>query len=163
MGDVELKLSGPDSSGQRLVLTHWQSQQCWSTWMEMTYKVFRFDWDNGVAQPVLAEDRSFWFDDKDPFFVVSPTQVANEFWDSSVSGDVHHRTKIERYLPDRASIRLLAAAGFRRGVAYAAVERNGIAIGNSLGGRLRGGDAVLARATGLARRYRYRPRWRQGT
>ncbi len=75
MGDVRLELSEPDSSGRRLVLTQWHSQQCISSWMVMTYKVFRLDWDNGVAQPVLAEERSFWFDDKGPLFVLSPTEV----------------------------------------------------------------------------------------
>jgi hypothetical protein len=98
MGDVELKLSEPDSSGQRLVLTHWQSQQCSSSWMEMTYKVFRLDWDNGVAQPVLTENRSFWLDARGPLFVLSPTEMTVEFSDSSVDGAVHHRTRIERNL-----------------------------------------------------------------
>ena len=55
MGDTQLELSEPDSSGQRLVLTRWQSQQCTSSFMVMAYKVFRLDWDNGVARPVLDE------------------------------------------------------------------------------------------------------------
>ena len=97
MGDVGLKLSDPDTSGKRLLLTHWQSQQCTSSWMNLTYKVFRLDWDNGVAQRVLADDAGFWLDDRSPLFVLSPTGLTLEFEDSSVDGGVHHRTRIRRF------------------------------------------------------------------
>jgi hypothetical protein len=64
----------------------------------MTYKVFRLDWDNGVAQTVLDQEHGYWLDDREPLFVLSPTEVTAEFQDSSVSADAHHRAEIERYL-----------------------------------------------------------------
>jgi hypothetical protein len=98
MGVVKLELSEPDSSGQRLLLVEWYSQQCASFWMEMTYKVFHLDWDNGVAQPALENRIDFWMgDDEWPLFVLSPTTMTLEFSDFSVGDTVHHRTKIQRY------------------------------------------------------------------
>jgi hypothetical protein len=98
MGDAELKLSEPDSSGQRLLLVNWYSQQCASNWRAITYKVFRLDWDNGVARRALEDHTGFWMGDgKWPLFVLYPTTMTVEFSDSSVDGGVHHRTKIQRY------------------------------------------------------------------
>jgi hypothetical protein len=97
MGDAKLKLSDPDSSGQRLLLVDWYSQQCVSTWRGMTYKVFHLDWDNGIAQLALTGKEGFWLDENEPLFVLTPTEMTVEFVDSSVDGAVHHRTKIQQY------------------------------------------------------------------
>jgi hypothetical protein len=96
MGNADLGLSDPDSSGKRLLVIDWYSQQCTSSWRGMAYEVFRFDWDNGIATTALAGAEGVWLGDK-PLFVLTPTEMTVEFSDSSVSVDVHHRTKIQRY------------------------------------------------------------------
>ena len=106
MGDAELKLSDPDSSGQRLLLIDWRSQQCISSWRGMAYKVFRLDWDNGVAQQAVAGEEGFWLDEKQPLFVLTPIGMTIEFVDFSVSGAVHHRTRFKRYALTSAAQRL---------------------------------------------------------
>jgi len=63
----------------------------------MTYKVFRFDCDNGVAQQALAGEEGVWLDEKEPLFVLTPTEMTVEFVDFSVSRGVHHRTRVKRY------------------------------------------------------------------
>jgi hypothetical protein len=99
MGDAKLQLSDPDSSGQRLLLVDWYSQQCVSTWRGTRYNVFRLDWDNGVARPAFEDHTGFWMgDDEWPLFVLSPTTMTVEFSDSSVDASIHHRTKIQRYV-----------------------------------------------------------------
>ena len=40
-GGATLQLSGPDSQGRRLLLTHYMSVQCASAWMGMAYSVYR--------------------------------------------------------------------------------------------------------------------------
>lgn len=96
MGNADLELSDPDSSGKRLLLINWYSQQCTSSWRGMTYQVFRFDWNNGIATTALVGAEGIWLGGE-PLFVLTPTEMAVEFTDSSVSVDVHHRTKIQRY------------------------------------------------------------------
>lgn len=92
-----LQLSDPDSQGRRLLLTHYISVQCQSTWMEMAYSVHRLGNDTGASEPLLTEQHGFWLTIDGPSFVLKPDELIMEFLDSSVDAGVHNRTRIHRY------------------------------------------------------------------
>jgi hypothetical protein len=96
MGNVKLELSDPDGAGRRLLLVSSLSQQCASNWMALGYSVYQVDWQNGTAESVLSIKHGFWVDNE-RIYVLTPDELSVEFFDSSVSVDVHHRTKIQRY------------------------------------------------------------------
>jgi len=95
-----LEVSDADSQGRRLLLTHRSSVQCASTWMRMTYSVFRMASD-ATTPPVslLSGVHSFWMGNEDDglVFALKPEELILELLDSSVDGGIHNRTQIHRY------------------------------------------------------------------
>ena len=91
-----LALSDPDTQGRRLLLTHYMSSQCQSSWMEMAYSVYRLGLQSGPSELLLAGTHSFWLENE-PEFVLKPEELIMEFLDSSVDVEIHNRTRIHRY------------------------------------------------------------------
>ena len=91
-GSAETELSAPDSQGRRLLLVHWTSVQCGSTWMGMKYTVRRL----GPAKPpelLLSGEHGFWFEE-DAFFL-APDELLVEVVDTGI--DTERRTFTLRY------------------------------------------------------------------
>ena len=95
--DATLELSEPDADGRRLLVTHYVSAQCASTWMGLAYSAFRIGPGFDTAERLLTEDHDFWLGNDGPEYVVKPDELAVEFLDSSVDAGVHNRTRIHRY------------------------------------------------------------------
>ncbi|HWZ32225.1 MAG TPA: hypothetical protein VNX18_12865 [Bryobacteraceae bacterium] len=93
---VTLKVSEPDAQSRRLLLVHYYSVQCASTWMGMSYSIFRVN-ARGDTRQLLSDRHGFWLGNDGPEFVVSPHEVIVEFLDSSVDVEIHNRTHIHRY------------------------------------------------------------------
>jgi hypothetical protein len=95
-GGAALELSDPDNQGRRLLLVHRMSQQCQSTWMGMTYSVYRF---SSARQPesLLSSQHGFWLGNDGPEFVLKQEELMIEFLDRSVDSGVHNRTYLLRY------------------------------------------------------------------
>jgi hypothetical protein len=95
-----LEVSDADSQGRRLLLTHRSSVQCASTWMRMTYSVFRMASD-AASPPVslLSGVHGFWMGNEDDglVFALKPEELIIELLDSSIDGGIHNRTQIHRY------------------------------------------------------------------
>jgi hypothetical protein len=94
--DVEVQLSDPDSQGRRLLLTHYRSVQCQSTWMVMAYSVYRMASLPGTSELLLTDEHGFWLG-TEPEFVLKPQELVVEFLDSSVDPALQSRTRIHRY------------------------------------------------------------------
>jgi hypothetical protein len=92
----EIALSEPDSRGRRLLVTHYISAQCASTWMRMAYSVYRLGGPADTPEKLLSDQHDFWLGD-DPEFVVKPDNLIIEFLDRSVDAGIHNRTEIQRY------------------------------------------------------------------
>jgi hypothetical protein len=95
-GSVGLQLSDPDFQRRRLLLIHRWSVQCASTWMGMTYSVYRI----GSSQPpesLLSSDHDFWLGNDGPEFLLKPDELMIEFLDRSIDVGVHNRTHLFRY------------------------------------------------------------------
>ncbi len=93
---VNLELADPDSQGRRLLLIHRMSTQCASTWMGMTYAVYRMS----LSQPpesLLSSEHGFWLGNDGPEFALKPDELTVEFLDQSVDMGIHNRTHIFRY------------------------------------------------------------------
>jgi hypothetical protein len=91
-----LAVSDPDSQGRRLLLTHYYSVQCASSWMGMAYSVYRVGPQSGASELLLRNQHGFYLNDG-PEFVLKPDELIIEFLDSSVDLGVHNRTNIQRY------------------------------------------------------------------
>jgi hypothetical protein len=95
-----LEVSDADSQSRRLLLIHRGSAQCASTWMGMTYSVFRMA-SNAATPPssLLSREHGFWMgnDDDGLLFVLKPDELIIELLDNSVDPGVHNRTQIHRY------------------------------------------------------------------
>jgi hypothetical protein len=99
-GGAAPEVSNADSQGRRLLLIHRWSVQCASSWMGMTYSVFRMASD-AATPPVslLSGEHGFWMgnDDDGLLFALKPDELIIELLDSSVDGGVPNRTQIHRY------------------------------------------------------------------
>ena len=91
------QLSEPDPQGRRLLLTHFVSAQCASTWMVMSYSVYRIAADGASAGRLLSAQDDFWLTDTGPEFVLRPTGLTVRFLGSSIDPDAPNRTRIFRY------------------------------------------------------------------
>jgi hypothetical protein len=87
-----LKLSDVDSDGRRLLLIHRMSTQCGSSWMGMTYAVYRIS-PSKAPESLLSSTHSFWLDMD--IFILGPDQLMIELLDTGV--DTERRTNILRY------------------------------------------------------------------
>jgi len=58
-GGTEIELSPPEVQGRRLLLIRRYSQQCASTWMGMTYSVYRLPFITGPADRLLSLQHGF--------------------------------------------------------------------------------------------------------
>lgn len=87
-----LELSDPDSRGRRLLLIHRISTQCGSSWMGMTYAVYRIS-ATQAPESLLSSEHSFWLDEE--LFVLKPDQLIIELLDTGVATE--RRTNILRY------------------------------------------------------------------
>jgi hypothetical protein len=123
-----LEVSDADSQGRRLLLTHRSSVQCASTWMRMTYSVFRMASD-AASPPVslLSGVHGFWMGNEDDglVFALKPEELIIELLDSSIDGGIHNRTQIHRYNfvdGEATGASGASASGFRGGVANPAME-----------------------------------------
>jgi hypothetical protein len=96
-GYSKIKLSDPDSAGQRLLAINRVSVQCASTWMMMTYSVYRLPSVPKSAERLLSEEHAFWLGNDGPEIVLTPDELIVEFLDDSVDVDVHNRTEIQRF------------------------------------------------------------------
>jgi hypothetical protein len=94
---TEFQISDPDRDGRRLLLIHYASAQCASTWMGMTYSVRRLSVDGDRAEPILSTDHGFWLGNDGPEFTLKPEELIVEFLDGSVDPGIHNRTQIDRY------------------------------------------------------------------
>ena len=92
---ARLELSEPDAQGQRLLVIHYLSAQCASTWMAMAYSVYRLGPE--ATTLLQTQDHGFWLGNDSPEFVLKADELLIEFLDSSVDGGVHNRTEIQRY------------------------------------------------------------------
>jgi hypothetical protein len=71
----EPELSEPDSQGRRLLLTHYVSVQCGSSWMRMAYSVYRLGLPAGAHETLLSGEQGFWLGNLDgPEFVLKPEE-----------------------------------------------------------------------------------------
>jgi hypothetical protein len=96
-GGHQFQLSDPDSQGRRLLLLHYTTVQCASTWMGMAYSVYRLDTAPDAVDLLLAEVHDFWLGNDGPEFVLKPNELTVEFLDASVDGGIHNRTRIHHY------------------------------------------------------------------
>ena len=96
-GFGKTEVSAPDGLGRRLLLIKATSTQCASTWMGMTYSVYRFGLPSVAPETLLSEKHGFWLGNDGPEFVLKPDQMVIEFLDSSIDGGVHNRTYLLRY------------------------------------------------------------------
>jgi hypothetical protein len=94
---ADLQISQPDAQGRRLLLTHHLSTQCWSTWMNMAYSVYRFGALPAIPEKLLSERQGFWIGDTEPLFDLTPDELLVEFLGLSTDVDVHHRTRVRRF------------------------------------------------------------------
>jgi hypothetical protein len=94
-GFTTLKVSDPDAQRRRLLLIHRTSVQCASTWMSMTYSVYRMSASERPPELLVSDGHGFYLHDEDPI-VLKPDEVMLEFLDHSVEGGVHSRTHILR-------------------------------------------------------------------
>jgi hypothetical protein len=93
---ANLELSDPDLQGRRLLLIHRMSTQCASTWMGMTYAVYRMDLSR-PPESLLSSEHGFWLGNDGPAFVLKSDELMIEFLDRSVDMGIHNRTHIFRY------------------------------------------------------------------
>jgi hypothetical protein len=99
-GGAALEVSAADSQGRRLLLIHRWSAQCASTWMGMTYSVFRMASDSATPPAsLLSGEHGFWMGNEDDglLFALKPEELIFEMLDNSVDTAVHNRTQIHRY------------------------------------------------------------------
>lgn len=89
-------LSDPDAQGRRLLVTHYVTAQCASTWMLTAWSVYRFD-PPAAAERLFSASHNFWLGNDGPDFVLKPDELIVQFLDSSIDPDVHNRTAIRRY------------------------------------------------------------------
>lgn len=95
-GNAKFELSEPDSQGSRLLLIDRWSVQCQSTWMGMTYAVYRLS-SSRPAESLVSSKHGFWLGNDGPEFVLKPQGLTIEFLDSSIDSGVHNRSHIFRY------------------------------------------------------------------
>ncbi len=95
--NAALELSEPDSQGQRLLVTHYVTTQCASTWMDTAYSAYRLSGRNDAAERLLSGHHSFWLGNDGPEFVLSPAGLTIEFLDASLDAGIHNRTQVHRY------------------------------------------------------------------
>jgi len=112
-GDSKLELSEPDDRGRRLLLIHRMSVQCKSTWMGMTYSVYRFGPASGMSESLLSGEHGFWMGNDGPEFVLKPDELIMEFLDASADVDVHNRTQIQRYTFGAAGVQRFDPVAFQ--------------------------------------------------
>jgi hypothetical protein len=95
-----IEVSDADFQDRRLLLIHRWSAQCASTWMGMTYSVFRMAGD-AATPPVslLSGQHGFWMGNGDDglIFTLKPNELIFELLDSSIDTGIHNRTQVHRY------------------------------------------------------------------
>jgi hypothetical protein len=89
--------SDPDSRGRLLLLIHYMSTQCASTWMGMAYSVYRLSSRGSVDESLLSNKHGVYVGNDGPEFVLKPEELIVEFLDSSVDSAIHNRTEIHHY------------------------------------------------------------------
>ena len=93
----DFKLSEPDSQGRRLLLIHYVSVQCASSWMGMAYSAYRLGARGDSSDLLISDTHDFWLGNDEPEFVLKPDAMIIEFLDRSIDTDIHNRTQIHRY------------------------------------------------------------------
>jgi hypothetical protein len=93
-GSADFELSDPDSLGRRLLLINRTSVQCASSWMGLTYAVYRLN-QSHQPEALISSTHNFWLDDDGPTFVLKPDQLILELLDTGF--DTQRRTSILRY------------------------------------------------------------------
>jgi hypothetical protein len=98
-GGAVFDVSDADFQGRRLLLIYRWSVQCASTWMGMTYSVFRMASDAATPMSLLSGEHGFWMGNEDDGLVLAlkPDELIIELLDSSVDPAIHNRTQIHRY------------------------------------------------------------------
>ena len=99
-GVRHVQFSKRDASGSRLILTLRFSAQCGSSWMALSYDLFRLP---GAAL-LLAKDHSIWLGMDPPYNVrLEPSELLLEFRDRSIDMGIHNRTHVLHYRIDESS------------------------------------------------------------
>ncbi len=94
------EVSDADAQGRRLLLIRRGSVQCASTWMGMTYSVFRMASAAGTPPvSLLSGEHGFWMGNVDNglVFALKPDELIIELLDGSVDLGIPNRTQIHRY------------------------------------------------------------------
>jgi hypothetical protein len=101
-----LELSDPDRNGNRLLLIHYSSVQCNSTWMQVAYSVHRVGPLIDRPKNLLTDEHGFWLGNDGPEFVLKPNEMIMELLDRSLDVGIHNRTQIHRYNFDNGAQRV---------------------------------------------------------